>query len=401
MNKKIIFINRFFYPDHSATSLMLSDLAFYLAEQEYDVYVICSHQSYDQSTDLLPKKESINGVTVCRITTSNFGRNWLPGRVIDYLSYFLGMGWELFQILKSNDIVVAKTDPPLTSVVTLTISKIKGARHINWIQDLFPEVAKALGFNNYFLTLLQRIRNWSFKHSIKTVVIGEVMKSTLLEEGLDESSIQIIPNWSDSDIVYPVESISNPLRDIWNLRGKHIVGYSGNMGRVHEFDTIIAAANELKDNSSITFIFIGDGPQKQHIKKQVERLELKNVLFFPYQPYDRLSDSLSLPDIHLLSLKAEIEGYCVPSKYYGIIATGKPSIFIGDKNGEISKIINRDSSGLQVDCGNYSDLANQITHLFENREQLLDLSNNARISFLEKYDKKYAMNRWRSLLENL
>ncbi len=405
MNKQghLIFINRFFYPDHSATSQLLSDLAFYLVKQNYRVSVICSHQVYDNSSELLPSFDRQSGVNIHRIATSNFGRHWLPGRIIDYTSYFFGMSWVLFKLLKSGDTVVVKTDPPLTSVFTLIIAKIRRANHVNWVQDLFPEVAAAIEFRGiptFLLCGLINIRNYSFRCSKKNVVIGELMKKKLLNMGLNESTISIIPNWSDAKNIVPVPRDKNPLRKTWKLEGKFVVGYSGNMGRVHEFDTMISAANFLREQENIIFVFIGGGAQKSYVESRVKELSLPTVKFFPYQPYDTLSNSLSLPDVHLISLRPAVEGYCVPSKYYGIIASATPAIFIGDEAGEISTLLTTDHCGFQVNCGDGFILSELILALSKDNKQLNGLAENAKYSFYSKYEKNIALKKWQAVFES-
>ena len=141
----IIFLNRFFYPDHAATSQLLSDLAFALADGGREVHVITSRQRYDEPESLLPARERIRGVEVHRVWTSRFGRNWLPGRTMDYLTFYTSAAWTLFRLAHSDHVIVAKTDPPLISAVAAMVARLRGARLVNWLQDLFPEVAVASG----------------------------------------------------------------------------------------------------------------------------------------------------------------------------------------------------------------------------------------------------------------
>src|SRR2546425_7979112 len=108
---QIVFVNRFFFPDHSATSQLLSDLAFHLAAQGFEVRVITSRQRYDESSAALPPRELIKGVQVHRVWTSTFGRARLVGRAIDYLSFYAATSITLGISLKQHDVVVAKTDP--------------------------------------------------------------------------------------------------------------------------------------------------------------------------------------------------------------------------------------------------------------------------------------------------
>src|SRR5579863_5484587 len=137
--QRLIFVNRFFFPDHSATSQMLSDLAFHLAGTGREVHVVTSTQIYDDPKASLPSREIINDVNVHRVSSTQFGRAALLGRSIDYLSFYRSVWRCLMEIARPGDTIVAKTDPPLVSVVAMAVARRKGARLINWLQDIFPE----------------------------------------------------------------------------------------------------------------------------------------------------------------------------------------------------------------------------------------------------------------------
>ncbi len=160
---KLLFVNRFFFPDHSATSQILSDLAFELAGRGYQIEVITSFLSYDGSRKL-KRRETVRGVTVIRLPTSAFGRGKLLGRAIDYLTFYLAAFFCLMRRVQRGDIVVAKTDPPLLSLLTAPVCRLKGAWAVNWLQDLFPEVAEALDLGKGVVehtpfSLLRHLRN--------------------------------------------------------------------------------------------------------------------------------------------------------------------------------------------------------------------------------------------------
>src|SRR6266705_5767721 len=136
---RLIFINRYFFPDHSATSQLLSDLTFYLAASGQAVHVIASKQIYDDPEAALPDHETIGGVTVHRVASTRFGRANLPGRALDYLSFYKSMRRRLGEIAQLGDIVVAKTDPPLLSLAVAPTARKRRARLVHWLQDIYPE----------------------------------------------------------------------------------------------------------------------------------------------------------------------------------------------------------------------------------------------------------------------
>ena len=401
---KVIFINRFFYPDHSATSQMLSDLAFFLSKQGHDVTVITSRLRYDDPQDKLPSSEKISDVTIHRVWTSSFGRHFISGRVLDYFTFYVSAAWRLWWLTDKSTVIVAKTDPPLISVVARVVAVLRKARLVNWIQDLFPEVAIALnvrGFGGWLGRWLVKARNSSLKSADVNIVIGERMKEKLVEEAIEPGKIRIIDNWADGKSIEPITSDENPLRREWGLERKFVVGYSGNLGRVHEFNTILDAAVKLNNEEDIVFLFIGGGAQVDLFKEEGRRLNLNNLMFKPYQPREILNKSLGLPDVHLIVLRPETEGLIVPSKFYGIAAAGKPSLFIGDPDGEIARILKKYQVGAVIQTNDSDFLARQIRDMKQDVEKKRILGENARKVFENEYDMSKAFEKWEDVFEGL
>ena len=106
--------------------------------------MVTSCQLYDNAA-ALALRERIDGVDVHRVRTTRFGRDKLVGRAADYANFYLAAGWRLWRIARAGDVIVAKTDPPLISVIAALVARRRGARLVNWVQDAFPEVAEALG----------------------------------------------------------------------------------------------------------------------------------------------------------------------------------------------------------------------------------------------------------------
>lgn len=400
---KTIFINRYFSPDHSATSQLLSDLAFDLASRGQDIHVITSGQLYTNPQASLLSEEVISGVKVHRVRTSRFGRARFWGRMLDYLTFYLGATWRLFRSIRPGDVVVAKTDPPMMSVCAAWAAKMKQGVLVNWVQDLFPEVAISLDVAGmrFFAPMLKRLRNRSLQQGRTNVVLGRLMAQHLRDEGVSFDRITVIENWADGDVIQPVPKEDNPLLREWGLEGKFVLGYSGNMGHVHEFKTMIDAAERLKDEVQIAFVFIGDGIVRPWLEAEVVERGLTNVQFRPYQPTDRLRWSLSVPDVHFISLRPTLEGLIVPSKFYGIAAAGRPVIHIGDPDGEIARILEREQCGWSFCIGEVVPLADCILSLSQHRLEGAEAGLRARQAFDRQYARVHALQTWRTLLESV
>lgn len=392
----VIFINRYFYPDHSATSQLLTDLAFHLDEQSYRVTVIASRQLYGGTACALPSHEDVRGVKICRVWSTGFGRGSLFGRALDYATFYLSAAAALLKYVRAGDVVVAKTDPPLISVVAVVVTSLTGARLINWTQDLFPEVAGALQVPGVGLVGqgLRQLRNHALRTASRNIVIGECMADRLRAEGIPAQSIHVIHNWADAATIRPIAHRDNPIRTEWNLEGKFVVGYSGNLGRAHEFQTILQAAEQLASSSTIRFLFIGGGAQLNPLRQEVVRRGLSNIQFQPYQPRERLSNSLSAVDLHLVSLRPELEGLIVPSKFYGIAAAGRPILFMGSSTGEIAKLLQDHGCGYTIGIGETEQAVAIITKLASDEGECRLLGQAGRIALEQHYDKEAALRAW-------
>jgi colanic acid biosynthesis glycosyl transferase WcaI len=399
--RKVLFVNRFFYPDLSATSQILSDLVFDLAKDGFQVEVVTSRLLYDDATADLPALETRNGVLIRRIWSSRLGRDRLAGRAIDYISFYFSACCTLWRHTDTHTIVVAKTDPPLLSIFAAPVARMRRATLINWLQDLFPEVASVLRFpmiKGFVLRTMRAARNASLRQARTNVVLGSRMEKLVRAQGVPREKIRVIPNWADGREIRQLPHGTSPLRSLWALGGKFVVGYSGNLGRAHEFETILDAAALLRARTDIAFVFIGGGAQRKQVEAGAQARCLANVEFHPYQPRETLSLSLAVADVHVVSLNPELEGLIVPSKFYGVAAAGRATLFIGDDSGEIASLLREVECGFSVRPGEPRQCAELIATLADDPALCARLGSNAREVFDQRFDRSIAFNAWRTLL---
>lgn len=383
---------------------MLSDLVFGLKLEETEVEVISSRKLYDSPKAELPAVEDIFGVRVHRVWTTRFGRAHLIGRTFDYLSFYVAASLKLLFLIGRNDIVVVKTDPPLMSVPVLLISKFRRAKQVNWLQDLFPEIAQVLDFkwlNSPLGTTLKWFRNLSLKHSSSNVVLGELMHSELIANNVLPNLIEIIPNWADGHLISPVSKEDNPLRSEWGFRDEFVVGYAGNLGRAHMIEAMLSAAVSLKEHRNIVFLFIGGGVLSARLQRSAEEIGLENMRFEPYQKKASLTNALGAADVHMVSLNEVLEGLIVPSKFYGVIAAGRPTLYLGDSNGEIARVLSQHQIGHTISNSDPEGLAAQILVLAQHQDDCIAMGLKARQVFAENYSKELSLKKWQSLLTRI
>ena len=363
--------------------------------------MVTSRQRYDDAQANLDASETIGKVTVRRIFATRFGRARLLGRAIDYLSFYLSVFITLCRLLRRDDIVVAKTDPPLVGLVCALAARLRGARLVNWLQDVFPEIAIGLGMSGvprFMTALLARWRDRSCRWAVANVVLSERMREFFIRRGLPAERLTIIANWADGQVIQPLDPLASQLRASLGWREKFVVAYCGNLGRAHDYQTLVAAAELLRSDESYRFLMVGGGAGMVSLKAEVAARGLDAFRFLDYQPEAALSDTLAAADVHLVCLNPVLEGLIVPSKLYGVLAAGRPTVFWGDTTGDVAMEIQRVDAGIAVRNGDAAALVAALRSLQGDVALRRSMSLNARRAFEEGYTLHHAANRWVELL---
>jgi glycosyltransferase involved in cell wall biosynthesis len=400
----VVFFNRFYAPDHSATAQILSDLAEYLAGHGHAVTVVTSRAIYGQDQGLLPAREERGGVTVVRTATPG-RRRGMAGRIGAYLAYYVTAFVAALRLARRGTIFVVKTDPPLLSVPVAIAARLRGATLVHWVQDLYPEIAGAYGMriaDGPVGKLLAALRNWSFRRAARVVAIGDLMAERVERMGVARDRIAVIPNWSNDVDITPSPIRSPSLRQDWNIPdGAFVLEYSGNLGRAHEYDTLIGAAIALRERRDIVFLFIGGGHMSEQLATRVAELGLTSFRFAPYQPRERLSESLGAGDAHWVSLRPEFEGLIVPSKVFGICAAARPVIAVCAADGELIRLLEPGHACLSAIPGDATALAGAIVTLADDRPRGDRMGAVARDILDRHYTKARTLDRWRGMLDQI
>ena len=398
---RVLFINRYYAPDHSATSQMLTDLAEGLACAGIEVGVVCSRQLYEDPRAALAPHEVIRGVRVSRVSGARFGRDRLLGRALDYATFYLGATALLLRKSRDYDVLVLKTDPPLLSLLGWLLPRSRHLACVNWLQDIFPEVATRLTRTPLPQTLakgLAWLRDRSLIAADANVVLGTRMRDYLITRGVPAARISIGENWADEDAVTPLPAGANALRRRLGIEDRFVVAYSGNLGRVHEVDTLLEAARMLRDVPEVVFLMIGGGVKMRALQDLARQHALTQMRFLPYQPRTVLGETLAAGDAHVVTLLPQLEGLVVPSKFYGVLAAGRPVIFVGDPDGELARVIRESTVGLTVACGDGVGLVHSLLRLRDDPDERQAMGRRARTLFDQRFTRRVALSRWGALL---
>lgn len=391
---RLIILNQFFYPDHSATSQLMTDLGESLVERGIEVTAISSRGRYTGG-EKLSRREDYKGVRIERAWATGFGKRTIARRVSDYLSFYLGATWKLLRV-PSHDVVMALTTPPLIGLVALVIGRLRRMRVILLVQDVYPDIAVALG-TLHANSLVTKALNWIsgqvLRRSDRIIVLSECMRDRIAAKVGERCAAQIdvIHNWADGADIHPLTEPVNPFVAEHNLDQSFVVLFSGNLGRVNEFSTVLEAALLLRDRSDVVFLFVGDGAKAKEIEDFRNKHGLANVRLLPYQPRHQLRYSLAAGHALLVTLADGLAGLSVPSKAYAIMAAGRPLLFVGDPHSDISRIITMHRCGQAVASGDCRGLADVISAWSADRTKPADFGAAARALFEERFDRRHAV----------
>jgi len=206
-----------------------------------------------------------------------------------------------------------------------------------------------------------------------------------------------IPNWADTRLVYPIKT-DNPFRQRERLENQFVVMYSGNLGLSQQLEEVLTAAIQLRDRHDIVFLFVGDGASKRRLQEMVEEHNLKNVRFLPYQPKGELAQSLSAADLHLISVDPRISHCLMPSKLYGILASGSPVLTIANLDSELCRIVKDCEVGLTADPHDAVAVAQAIAWCAEHRTEMTAMGLRARKLAEERYDRRHCTEMYAGML---
>ncbi|MEJ2673195.1 MAG: glycosyltransferase family 4 protein, partial [Deltaproteobacteria bacterium] len=356
---RVYLINRYFWPDESATSQLLTDLAEDLQAAGHEVHIFTSRQLYNQAQACLPREQLWQGIRIHRLPTSSFGRRHFLGRLFDIMTFHLALRFAS-GITVSPEAWFVMTDPPLIVNTVIKLRQRLGGRIIHHVDDVYPDLAVALGSLPRWggvAAFLNRGAQKGLKGCEQVLALGECMARVLRAKGVADDHLAVTPPWASGSSLYPLEHTQNHFREEIGIpRGDFVVMYSGNMGLGHRFESILGAARSLAQDHSIHFVFIGDGAKRQQIETFRRSQKLQNIMLLPYQSRERLRETLSAGDMHLISLDPRVQGFIVPSKLAGILAVGRPAVFLGDEHNSIAAAI------LHGDCG-YVIPANGVEQL--------------------------------------
>lgn len=354
-------------PDPASLGQHLADVTRSLAGRGHRVIVLTSNRGYENPKNRYVSSEVRDGVAVRRLPFSSLGKSSLPMRLIG-AALFLAQCLAIGLTARRVDGILVSTSPPMCGVLALLIGYIRRIPYIFWLMDLNPDQAIVLGKvapSSPLARVYARANRWVFRRAAALIVLDRFMADRLKERYSIERTVDIIPPWPHDDVLEDVRCELNPFIDDHRLAGKFVVMYSGNHSPASPLNTLVQAALNLKEHSTLHFAFIGGGAEKANIDRIVREQNPPNILSLPYQPLEILKYSLSAADVHVVTLGDNMPGIIHPCKVYGAMSVRRPILYIGPVNSHVSDLLATEEIGWQVNHGDVDGLASLLRRIAE------------------------------------
>jgi glycosyltransferase involved in cell wall biosynthesis len=416
---KILLLNQTFYPDVMATGQYLNEVAVALVERGHEVTVVTSRRAYDHPELQFPKQEHWRGVKILRVGATGFGKGAKWKRAADFASFLFWCCLRLAR-LPRQDVVVALTSPPLISFIGACASRFWRARFCYWVMDFNPDEAIAAGWlraNSLSGRIFEKMSRFSLWRADRVIALDWFMRDRIAAKGIGPDKIAVIPPWSHDGEVRFDPAGREAFRKAHSLDGKFVVMHSGNHSPCHPLDTLLEAAERLRGDERIVFLFVGGGSEFRKIQALAEmqnaecRMQkeeaksesgfqpsvssvsdfqspgdsnpglrppisdlrspishlptsrpLSNLLCLPYQPLDQLAGSLSAADLQVVVMGDPFVGLIHPCKIYNVLAVGAPVLYLGPEPSHLSEILAlvKSRAAIRVGHGDVDECVAQI-----------------------------------------
>jgi len=398
---RILFLNRAYPPGVEATGQYLHELAGDLGRR-HQVTVVCG-VPYSNGLEgrVFPyRREADGAVEVRRAWGTRWPKRIPAGRIVNQVSFF-AMATLAARGVARPDVIVSMTDPPFLGLLGLHLKRRFDAPFVYYCEDLYPDVAEAVGMAPRPLAAaFRRVQAAILAGADRIVALSDDMAERLVRKGVEEERLTIVHNWADTEAIRPVKD-DNAFRRRHGLESRFVVMYSGNFGYVWDLECALDVAARLRDDPRIAFVLIGAGSTHERIAERVRSEGLKNVLLLPFQAKDELAQSLSAADLHLVPMRSGVFGTVVPSKIYGILASGTPMAALAEPGSEAARVVSSHACGWCGAPGDVAGLTRFVRAASLDGRQLREMGSRGRGAAESSYARSIMTARFEAVLESV
>lgn len=408
--KKVLIHSIVFNPDGVSTAYLYNDIAIGLKRKGFNVCVLTTTPHYNRVYSELRKFNFQRKLFGCYYVSdfNNIEVYHLPLKKYrsSILRIFSFIYWHIYSFLfalslKRIDFVISPSPPLTIGLISLLIAKIKGAKSIYNVQELYPDllIKKGMKFQPV-ISFLKGLEVYIYNHSDAVTTISREFYNKIITRTSDPDKIEIIPNFVNRDLYRPIRKSFNLPPIFRNEEKKLILMYAGNLGYYQDWKPLFFAASKLI-NENIEFWIIGEGIRKVALKKDIERRRLNNIKLFPYQSRELMPQLINYADIHFIIVNEEMEEEGFPSKIYTIMASAKPMIVVAGKQSPLFNFLKDKECAELITDNRNSKFLNVIKKLYKDKDYRLHLGQNGLSHIVNDYTEEVVIKKYTELLNNL
>ena len=402
--QRIWIASELYYPELTSTGYFMTGIAEGLAAT-YDVSVLCGQPSYWERGKRAPSQEVHHHVKILRSRGGALNKDRLLSRLFNLVAVSASAFVSAVFRFRRGDVAIVVTNPPLLPYLITAAARLRGARVILLIHDVYPEVLFRLGMVKP-QSLAARVMNhaslWLYRKVDRILVLGRDMRSLLLEKtGLPAAGILVATNWGNTDVITPQAPERTKLLTRLNLSDKFIVQFYGNMGRPHGIEDLINAAELLRDSVECHFLLIGWGAKKEWAISEKARRGLGNLTIIDPLPREDSCDTQNACHLAINTLAVGMRGISVPSRTYNVLAAGKPLIAVCEEGSELAMIVQEEGVGWVVPPGHPELIAEAVRAAMDDRSRLRSMGERARQAADKKYTQRHVVSVYQDVISEL
>ncbi len=400
--KDVLFLCQFFYPEYNSSATLPFDTAKYLAQHGFSVDALVGYpKEYSKEKDI-PLSENVDGVNIQRVKYIQLKRVGKIGRLINYFSFTLKMMLRC-SYLRNYKTVIVYSNPPVLPIVPIRAKKKYGTKFVFVAYDVYPEVAyasKTLKPNSLISKVMTKINHRLYSAVDCVVALTDEMKEFLLENrpGLSSERVTTISNWAH-------EKECRPDHEAYERFGYHdnqfVVSYFGNMGTCQDVETMMGAAELLKNENRVRFLIVGHGNKKVTVEERIQNNNLQNVQLVDFLTGKDFQQAVAISSCCIVSLEKGLKGTCAPSKYYSYLQGGQPILAVVERDSYLATEVNKEKIGCGIEIGDALSLKEAILSLVNTPEERKAMGERARNLYQDKYAYEVAMKKYSELAEYL
>jgi colanic acid biosynthesis glycosyl transferase WcaI len=379
----ILVITQYFKPESIGSPIWIHQLAVDLAHMGHRLTVLTGFPNYPQRVIFdgyrgkIFMRERIDGIDVFRTYIYASPNEAIWSRALNFGSFCASAALGGLVVPKPD--VIYCIMPPLPLGLSAEfLGLFHRAPVVLNIQDIYPDIAIALGFlrRRPVIRFFQAMERFIYRWAAAIIVISEGFKENLASKGVNPYKIYVVPNWADPDFIRPAPK-ENSFRRQLGVGDRFTLIYSGNLGHISNLEPVIGAAELLRDQP-FAFVIVGDGACKAQLERRVQEKRLNNVLLLPFQPLDIYPQVLTAADMGLVTLRTQAAMASVPSKIFKIMASGRPVLAITVQGNEVHRLISEAKCGLCVPPDDPVALAEALRYAAAHRDELERMGENGR-----------------------